>query len=82
MRAATGCGRATCGHCGKGVAKVPHLTMLELENLRHRIGEDRLAVSKLREYARGCKDSQLKNQLQHIASQLNQDAQRLMTFLG
>lgn len=58
------------------------LTMLELEELRHLIGEERLAVDKLNEYVRNCRDPQLKSHLQHLASVCNQNTQRLMAFLG
>lgn len=59
-----------------------HLTMLELENLRHLIDGSRLAVEKLNLYAQNCRDPQLKSFIQHVASQCNHDTQKLMSFLG
>ncbi|MEW6049283.1 MAG: hypothetical protein AB1609_22900 [Bacillota bacterium] len=59
-----------------------HLTMMELDTLRHMIGEQRLCVDKLNHYAQHCLDPELKNHFQHLASLCNQNVQKLMGFLG
>ncbi|HEY8426224.1 MAG TPA: hypothetical protein VIK73_09465 [Limnochordales bacterium] len=59
-----------------------HLTALELEQLRHIIGEQKLTVEKLNAYSQACRDPELKQQVEHIARQANDNVQRLMTFLG
>ena len=58
------------------------LTMLELEQLRHLIGQEQLIVNKLNEYVRNCRDPELKSQLQQLASTCHDNSLRLMGFLG
>ncbi|NLG68894.1 MAG: hypothetical protein GX496_04900 [Firmicutes bacterium] len=59
-----------------------HLTTLELEDLRHIIGEQKLAVEKLNAYSQACRDPELKQRVEQIARQASDNVQRLMTFLG
>ena len=59
-----------------------HITTLELEQLRHMVGEQKLSVEKLNAYSQACRDPQLKQQLEQIARQCNDNVQKLMSFLG
>ncbi|WP_324717989.1 hypothetical protein U7230_06900 [Carboxydochorda subterranea] len=59
-----------------------HLTMMELDTLRHFIGEERLAVEKLNLYVQNCRDPELRNHLQHLANECNNNVQKLLGFLG
>ena len=59
-----------------------HITMLELEELRHMVGEQKLAVEKLNAYAQACRDPELKQRVEHLARQCNDNVQKLMGFLG
>lgn len=70
---------AAAGEEGTGVARI---TQLELEQLRHLIGEQKLAAEKLNDYARTCRDPQLKQYAEHVARQCGDHVQRLMGFLG
>lgn len=59
-----------------------HITTLELDELRHLIGQQKLAAAKLGAYAQACRDPELRQQVEHLARQAGDSAQRLMTFLG
>lgn len=58
------------------------LTQMELETLRHLIGEEQLAMTKYRAYSESCQDTSLKNQFQQLARTAEQDYQSLMNFLS
>lgn len=59
-----------------------HITMLELEELRHMVGEQKLAVEKLNAYSQSCRDPELRQRLEQIARQCQDNVQKLMGFLG
>lgn len=59
-----------------------NLTEMELQELRHLVGEELLAQSKDQFYAQSCNDAQLKAQFQKGAQQHQQNAQKLMQFLN
>jgi len=57
------------------------LTHMELENLRHLIGEHDTATQKLQEYANQANDPQIKQMLQQSAQSAQSTKQKLMSFL-
>ncbi|WP_044893254.1 hypothetical protein [Bacillus alveayuensis] len=57
------------------------LTHLELENLRHLIGDHGTVANKLDAYAQACQDPQLKQIFQRDAQQARASQQKLMGFL-
>ena len=54
---------------------------MELQNLRHLIGEHDTAIQKLTEYAQQAQDPQLKQMLQQSTQSAQDTKQQLMSFL-
>jgi hypothetical protein len=54
---------------------------MELDELRHSIGEELSRANKFETFASQCQDQQLKNELQQAAQKGRQDAQKLESFL-
>ena len=58
------------------------LNQMELQNLRHLIGEHETSYKKLSTYAQQCTDPQIKQLFQKSAQDAQNTKQRLMSFLG
>ncbi|WP_252502394.1 hypothetical protein [Sporosarcina sp. Marseille-Q4943] len=58
-----------------------NLTELEVENLRHLIGEHSLITKKLEFYAQNCQDPELQSIFQRDAQAAKENQQQLLTFL-
>ena len=58
------------------------LTQMELQNLKHLIGDETLAAVKYNTYAQSCSDQQLKSHFQKAAMAAQQNCQQLMQFLS
>ncbi len=58
------------------------LNQMELQNLRHMIGEHDTAVQKMQTYAQQCQDAQLKQYFEKSAQDAQQTKQKLMSFLN
>ncbi len=61
---------------------MPQLNQMELQNLRHMIGEHDTAAEKMQTYAQQCKDPQVKQYFEQSAQDAKQTKQQLMTFLN
>lgn len=59
-----------------------HVTSLELQSLRHLLGEESLSLAKLSTYTQHCQDPQLKAQFQKLLDECQQGSQKLMQMLG
>lgn len=60
---------------------MPHVTEIELDSLRHLIGECELKAKKLGEYARDARDTELRNWCQQGADTARKSKDTLMGFL-
>jgi type III secretory pathway component EscR len=69
-------------HFMKGVFFVAQINQLELQNIRHLIGQHETAYKKLSTYAQQCTDPQLKQFFQQSAQEAQTSKQKLMTFLS
>lgn len=58
------------------------INQMELQSIRHLIGEHETAYQKLSTYAQRCTDPQIKQLFQQSAQDAQNSKQRLMTFLG
>jgi hypothetical protein len=58
-----------------------NLNELELQNLRHLIGQHETTAVKLDTYAQQCNDQQLKQMFQQSAQDARNTKNKLMTFL-
>lgn len=58
------------------------LNQIELQNLRHLIGDHENAEKKLNFYAENCQDPQIKQMFQQSAQAAGQTRTKLMSFLG
>ncbi len=58
-----------------------NLNQMELQNLRHLIGDEQLSATKCGTYAQQTQDPQLKNFFNKSAQQAQQNAQKLEQFL-
>ncbi|BAS27890.1 hypothetical protein [Limnochorda pilosa] len=59
-----------------------HVTAIELQSLRHLLGEETLGMAKLGTYAQNCQDPQLKSQFQKLLNECQQEGQKLLQILG
>ncbi|MEW6624233.1 MAG: hypothetical protein AB1420_14065 [Bacillota bacterium] len=59
-----------------------HLTWIELESLRHLIGDSSIKAAKYQTYAQTCNDSQLKNHFNSSQQMASQSLQTLKQFLS
>lgn len=60
---------------------MPNLNEVELQNVRHLIGESDTNFQKLSSYAQNCTDPQIKQMFQKSAQDALNNKQKLMTFL-
>ncbi len=58
-----------------------NLTQMELQSLRHLIGDEQLCATKCRSYAQAAIDPQLKQYFETTAKQAQQNVQKLQQFL-
>lgn len=58
------------------------LNQMELQNLRHLLGDETLAATKYKTYAQSCSDPQLKSHFQKMAQEADQNCQKLIQFLS
>ena len=58
-----------------------HLNQMELQNLRHLIGDEQRCASKCQAYAQITQDQQLQQFLQREAQMAQSNAQKLIQFL-
>jgi hypothetical protein len=57
------------------------LSQIELQNLRHLIGDHETVANKLEAYAQNCNDAQLKQLFLQDASAARSSKQKLITYL-
>jgi len=57
------------------------LTELELQNLRHLIGQHETVANKMDQYAQQATDSQFKQYFEQSSQEAKQTKQRLLSFL-
>jgi hypothetical protein len=67
---------------GREVRMVSHITAMELESLRHLIGECDLKAKKLSSYARQVQNPELREFCEREADSANRSKQTLMNFLN
>lgn len=60
---------------------MPKLNELELQNVRHLVGEHETSYQKLSSYAQNCTDPQIKQMFEKSAQDALNTKQRLMGFL-
>jgi hypothetical protein len=65
-----------------GGEQMSHISNLELENLRHFMGDLTLKVAKCQTYAQQCNDPQLKNYFNSSAQMTQHSIQTLRQFLN
>lgn len=58
------------------------LNQMELQSLRHLLGDETLAVAKYKTYAQNCTDPQLKSHFQKMAQEADQSCRQLIQFLS
>lgn len=61
---------------------MPKLNELELQNVRHLVGEHETSYRKLTSYADSCTDPQIKQMFEKSAQDALNTKQKLMTFLN
>jgi hypothetical protein len=66
----------------KGRIKMPNLTQMELQNLRHLIGSHDTSYQKLNSYASNAVDPQIKQMFTKSAQEALTTKQKLLTFLN
>ena len=60
---------------------MPKLNEVELQNVRHLIGEHDMSYQKLSSYARECTDPQIRQMFEKSAQDAQNTKQKLMGFL-
>ncbi len=66
----------------KGGIDMPKLNELELQNVRHLIGEHEMSYQKLSSYAQNCTDPEVKQMFEKSAQDALNTKQKLMGFLN